>query len=71
MEYQSHDGTALEIDCQDPETLLEHAKKMFELKQSIHQKAATNITEAQRKDKLYYDKKHSDSRVKLTSYSIL
>ena len=40
----------------DPDELLEYAEKFLE-------KAKTNIDEAQKKDKQYYDKKHSNPEV--------
>lgn len=47
----------------NPEQLLQHAKAMFQLKEKIYQRVKTNIDMAQKKDKFYYDKKHSDPRV--------
>lgn len=46
----------------DPQKLLEHAEMMTRLKEKIYEKAKVNIDEAQRKDKLYYDRKHSDPK---------
>ena len=47
----------------DPEELLEHAAKMGELKKNIYDKVKKNIDAAQKRDKYYYDQKHSDQRV--------
>lgn len=67
MEYQSKDDdSAPEGDDPldwNPDDLLKHAKTMFQLKERIYEQAGTNIKEAQRKDKMYYDKKHSDPKV--------
>ena len=51
----------------DPDKLFEHAEMMTALKEKIYEKAKSNIDEAQRKDKFYYDKKHSDPKVFLLS----
>lgn len=55
----------------DPDKLFEHAEKMTALKEKIYEKAKSNIDEAQRKDKFYYDQKHSDPKVKLLVFSKL
>ena len=46
----------------DPQKLLEHAEMMTRLKEKIYEKVKVNTDEAQRKDKLYYDRKHSDPK---------
>ncbi len=56
------------IECdlgEDPDALLTYATKTSKLKDAIHQKANNfiNIDEAQEKDKVYYDRKHADTRV--------
>ncbi len=47
----------------DTEDILEHAAKMGELRKTIYDKAKRNLDAAQKKDKFYYDRKHSDSGV--------
>ena len=48
----------------DPDELLEYAEKMGQLKERIFEKAKANIDEAQKKDKQYYDRKHSNPEVR-------
>ena len=48
---------------EDASMLLCHANKISDLKKKIFDQAEGNITEAQRKYKAHYDKKHSDNRV--------
>ena len=55
----------------DPAEILEHAAKMGELKESIYNKAKKNIDAAQKRDKYYYDRKHSDERVCNPVYSLI
>ena len=48
----------------DPDELARHATRVTAIKEKLHEKAGTNITVAQKKDKeYYYDKKHCDSQV--------
>ena len=47
----------------DPEEIIQYAEKMGELRKNIYDKAKRNIDAAQKKDKFYYDQKHSDPRV--------
>ena len=47
----------------DPEKLFEHSEMMTQLKKKIYDTAKSNIDEAQRKDKYYYDQKHADPKV--------
>lgn len=46
------------------DALLSYATKVTQLKDAIHKKAKINIDQAQAKDKIYYDKKHADTRVR-------
>ena len=71
MEYQGRDNDDLTSEGDEPldwnpESLLEHAKMMFRLKEKIYKRAGMNIKQAQQKDKIYYDKKHSDPKVTST-----
>ncbi len=54
----------------DTDTLLQQADMMAQLKEKIFQKAKSKIDEVQRKDKLYYDQKHSDQRVRYLIYIV-
>lgn len=47
----------------NPEKVLQHAQSMFNIKKKIQETARKNISEQQKKDKLYYDKKHFDLKV--------
>ena len=47
----------------DPDEILQYAARMGELRKNIYDKAQRNIDAAQKKDKFYYDQKHSDPRV--------
>ena len=55
----------------DAELLLKHSEVMSRLKAKIFEKAKANIDDAQKKDKEYYDMKHSDPRVCIYAYAIL
>ena len=55
-------------DSWDPDVILHHAAKMTQVKNAIHEKARVNIGEAQKRDKLYYDRKHADNRVSVDSH---
>ena len=48
----------------DPDDILRDAAAMSNLKEKIYATAKGNIDKAQQKDKYYYDKKHSDMRVR-------
>ena len=62
-EKPTEDGDNLQNVSWDPEELLQYAAKMGELRKNIYDKAKRNIDAAQKKDKFYYDQKHSDPRV--------
>ena len=65
MEFEKpaeDDGNHLNISW-DPEEIIQYAEKMGELRKNIYDKAKRNIDAAQKKDKFYYDQKHSDPRV--------
>lgn len=47
----------------DTELVLSYAEKMSKVKEKMFQKVKKNIDEAQKKDKHYYDKKHSNPMV--------
>ena len=47
----------------DTELVLSYAEKMSKFKEKMFQKVKKNIDEAQKKDKHYYDKKHSNPMV--------
>ena len=49
----------------DTDDIVQQAEKMAELKQKIHAKAKVNIDHAQEKDKMYYDRKHADPKVRV------
>ena len=66
MDYQTKDDDLTPGDDPldwNPAVLLQHARRMFELKERIYEKAGTNIKKAQEKDKKYYDRKHADPKV--------
>ena len=70
MEYQSKEnddsGSEGNDSCNwNTECVLECAKTMSHLKEKIYETASSNIKRAQEKDKFYYDKKHSNSKVTL------
>ena len=57
MEYQGGDNDDLTAETDEPldwnpESLLEHAKVMFRLKEKIYRRAGMNIKQAQEKDVL-------------------
>ena len=52
-----------QLDYWDPDEIVQHASKMSKLKKAIYSKARENITAAQKKDKEYYDNKHSSLEV--------
>ena len=57
MEYQGGDNDDLTSETDEPldwnpESLLEHAKVMFRLKEKIYRRAGMNIKQAQEKDVL-------------------
>ena len=45
------------------EKMIQHAATMFNIRKQIHKTAIINISKQQKKDKFYYDKKHSDPKV--------
>ena len=47
----------------DVDAIVEQAQKMQEVRKAITDTVKTNIDSAQRKDKMYYDRKHHDPRV--------
>ena len=62
MEYRAEGEERSEhVKDWDPDEIVKHAAKVS-IKEKIYQKAGQNITRAQKKDKEYYDKKHSDPR---------
>ena len=52
----------------DQDEIVKHASMMSKVKEVIHMKAKRNIDAAQKKDKQYYDTKHSSSEVCTCSY---
>ena len=45
------------------EKMIQHAATMFNIRKQIHKTAIINKSKQQKKDKFYYDKKHSDPKV--------
>ena len=65
MEYLPDNQDALEKETDwDAEEIIQQAQKMQQLKENIKERVKSNIDKAQEKDKLYYDRKHADPRVR-------
>ena len=62
MEYGAEGAVTTEW---DPDEIARHATRVTAIKEKLYEKAGRNITEAQTKDKEYYDKKHCDSQVRI------
>lgn len=50
-----------EIDW-DADVIIDQAERMQQLKEKITESVQANIEQAEKKDKMYYDKKHRDQR---------
>jgi len=63
MEVDTIEDKKIEKDTWDTDIIMKHAESMSRLKKKMFEKAKENIDEAQRKDKKYYDLKHSHPKV--------
>ena len=74
MEFLERDRPLQDDAVESPEwethDIVQQAKKMAELKEKIYDKVESNIKNAQRKDKQYYDMKHANPKVNKQLYTV-
>ena len=65
MEYMPDNQDAFEKETDwDAEEIIQQAQEMQQLKENIKERVKSNIGQAQEKNKLYYDRKHANPRVR-------